>query len=126
MLPAMRQLPEVSTHASLALRVGEVSAGSGKGQHTTTTVSLLPLPWGGYLVDTPGIREFGLWNMKEDDLAVWYRDLARYIDDCRFNDCLHEKEPSCAVIAAVERGEVERWRYESYLRILESMRQVDD
>ena len=106
---------------SLALRVGDVSERSGKGQHTTTTVSLLPLPWGGYLVDTPGIREFGLWNMNEDDMAVWFRDLAPFIDDCKFNDCRHVTEPECAVKEAVERGEIVRWRYESYLRILESM-----
>jgi len=107
---------------SLALRVGEVRERSGKGQHTTTTVSLLPLPWGGYLVDTPGIREFGLWQMEEHDLAIWFRDLAPYVDRCRFNDCLHRQEPECAVVAAVERGEVGRDRYESYLRILESLR----
>ncbi|MEM8885301.1 MAG: ribosome small subunit-dependent GTPase A [Planctomycetota bacterium] len=107
---------------SLALRVGDVRAATGKGQHTTTTVSLLPLPWGGYLVDTPGVREFGLWNMKEEDLAIWFRDMAPFVDDCRFNDCLHEGEPDCAVVAAVERGEIAPERYESYLRLLESMR----
>jgi ribosome biogenesis GTPase len=106
---------------SLALRVGDVRERSGKGQHTTTTVSLLPLPWGGYLVDTPGIREFGLWNMQEHDLAIWFRDLAPYVDRCRFNDCRHEHEPGCAVIEAVERGAIRRERYESYLRILASM-----
>jgi len=107
---------------SLALRVGDVRERSGKGQHTTTTVSLLPLPWGGYLVDTPGIREFGLWNMQEHDLAIWFRDLAPYVDRCRFNDCRHEHEPGCAVIEAVERSAIRRERYESYLRILASMR----
>ncbi|MHC4408729.1 MAG: ribosome small subunit-dependent GTPase A [Planctomycetota bacterium] len=107
---------------SLALRVGEVRERSGKGQHTTTTVSLLPLPWGGYLVDTPGIREFGLWNIRLDDIAIWFRDLAPFADSCRFNDCLHEREPGCAVHAALDRGEIQSWRYDSYLRILESMR----
>jgi len=108
---------------SLALRVGEVRERSGKGQHTTTTVSLLPLPWGGYLVDTPGIREFGLWNIRLDDIAIWFRDLAPFADSCRFNDCLHEREPGCAVHAALDRGEIQSWRYDSYLRILESMRE---
>ena len=106
---------------ALQLRVGEVSQGSGKGQHTTTTVSLLPLHWGGYLVDTPGIREFGLWSMEPRELGHWFRDLARFLHDCRFNDCLHRNEPDCAVKAAVERGEIEAWRYESYLRILDSL-----
>lgn len=108
---------------SLALRVGDVHERSGKGLHTTTTVSLLRLPWGGYLVDTPGIREFGLWNMKEDDLAIWFRDLAPYVDRCRFNDCRHEHEPGCAVLEAVERGEISPGRYESYRRILSSLRE---
>ena len=84
--------------------------------------ALLPLPWGGYLVDTPGIREFGLWNIRLDDIAIWFRDLAPFADSCRFNDCLHEREPGCAVHAALDRGEIQSWRYDSYLRILESMR----
>jgi len=106
---------------SLSLRVGEVHERAGTGRHTTTTVSLLKLPWGGYLVDTPGVREFGLWNMRPDHLAVWFRDLAPFVDACRFNDCLHGSEPGCAVVAAVERGEVSRQRFGSYRRILESL-----
>jgi len=110
---------------SLELRIGAVSEGTGRGQHTTTSVSLLPLPWGGYLVDTPGIREFGLWEMEERDIGHWFRDFEPLVHDCKFNDCLHENEPQCAVKAAVERGEVPRWRYDSYLRILESLRNPD-
>jgi ribosome biogenesis GTPase len=110
---------------SLALRVGDISEASGKGRHTTTAVSLLPLPWGGYLVDTPGIREFGLWKMKREDLAVWFRELAPHIDECRFNDCLHRAEPQCAVKAALGQGEIVDWRYDSYLRILESLESPD-
>jgi ribosome biogenesis GTPase len=107
---------------ALKLRVGDVSDGTGRGQHTTTSVSLLPLPWGGYLVDTPGIREFGLRDMEERDIGHWFRDLEPFLHQCRFNDCVHEKEPDCAVKAAVEHGEILPWRYESYLRILESIR----
>jgi ribosome biogenesis GTPase len=59
--------------------------------------------------------------MKADDLAIWFRDLAPYVDRCRFNDCLHRNEPDCAVVAAVERGEIDRGHYESYRRILESL-----
>jgi len=110
---------------SLELRIGAVSEGTGRGQHTTTTVSLLPLPWGGYLVDTPGIREFGLWEMEERDIGHWFRDIEPLVHDCKFNDCLHENEPHCAVKAAVERGDLPAWRYESYLRILESLRNPD-
>jgi ribosome biogenesis GTPase len=110
--------------ASLDLRTGDVHAGSGQGAHTTTTVSLLRLPWadGGYLVDTPGIREFGLWRMEPSEVGHWFRDLARHLDACRFNDCVHETEPGCAVKAAVETGDIATWRYESYRRILASVR----
>jgi ribosome biogenesis GTPase len=107
---------------SLELRTGEVHEATGKGMHTTTTVSLLRLPWGGYLVDTPGIREFGLWKIEPADLGIWFREIAARTDACRFNDCVHEAEPGCAVKAAVEAGEIARWRYESYLSILESLR----
>jgi len=110
---------------TLALRIGPVSEGSGQGRHTTTTVSLIPLPWGGYVVDTPGIREFGLWDMEERDIGHWFRDIEPLVHDCKFNDCLHENEPHCAVKAAVERGDLPAARYESYLRILESIRNPD-
>jgi len=107
---------------SLRLRIGAVQEQSGKGTHTTTTVSLLRLPWGGYLVDTPGIREFGLWRMELVDVALWFREMAERADSCRFNDCLHEAEPQCAVRAAVEAGDITAWRYESYRAILQSLR----
>jgi ribosome biogenesis GTPase len=109
---------------SLDLRTADVHAPSGQGAHTTTTVSLLRLPWGdgGYLVDTPGIREFGLWRMEPSEVGHWFRDLARHLGACRFNDCLHETEPGCAVKAALEGGQIAAWRYESYLRILQSVR----
>ena len=99
---------------------------SGTGVHTTTTISLLRLPWGGYLVDTPGIREFGLWNMETADLDVWFRELAEHADNCRFNDCHHETEPDCAIKAALEEGKIVPWRYESYLRILKTLREAED
>jgi ribosome biogenesis GTPase len=106
---------------SLRLRTAEVHAATRKGVHTTTTVSLLRLPWGGYLVDTPGIREFGLWNMEPSDLGVWFREFAKQLDQCRFNDCLHDTEPGCAVKAAVRSGTIPQWRHDSYLRILRSI-----
>jgi len=105
---------------SLRLRTGEVRD-SGVGAHTTTTVSLLRLPWGGYLVDTPGIREFGLFRMEPRDLGHWFREFAARLPECRFNDCLHRREPGCAIKAAVGEGAIAKWRYESYLRILEGL-----
>jgi ribosome biogenesis GTPase len=109
---------------SLALRVGPVHAATGLGTHTTTTVSLLRLPWGGYLVDTPGIREFGLWDMEPREAGRWYREIAAHAAGCRFNDCLHDREPGCAVKAAATLGEVAAFRYESYLRLLASLREA--
>jgi len=109
--------------ASLQLRTGDVQDASGKGMHTTTTVSLLPLPWGGYLVDTPGIREFALWDVEPADLGIWFREIADRADGCRFNDCLHENEPGCAVRAALDAGAIPPERYDSYRRILDSLRE---
>ncbi|MEE8107103.1 MAG: ribosome small subunit-dependent GTPase A [Planctomycetota bacterium] len=106
----------------LSLRIGDVHGSTGRGMHTTTTVSLLRLPWGGYLVDTPGIREFGLWNLDPPDVRFYFREMAPVLRPCRFNDCLHENEPGCAVKPAVESGEIVGWRYESYLKILETLR----
>ena len=109
-------------HPKLKLRTGDVHDQTGKGMHTTTTVSLLRLPWGGYVVDTPGIREFGLWDLEPRDITFCFREMADRVQSCRFNDCGHEHEPGCAVKAAVDSGEIMRWRYESYLKILETLR----
>ncbi len=108
---------------ALSLRTGAVHEGTGQGTHTTTTIALLRLPWGGYLVDTPGIREFGLWDVEERELGSGFREIGARANDCRFNDCLHQKEPSCAVKAAVENGAINPVRYESYLRILQTLRE---
>ncbi len=109
-------------HPDLKLRTGDVDERTGKGLHTTSTVSLLRLPWGGYIVDTPGIREFGLWDLEPRDITFCFREMADKMQSCRFNDCLHEREPGCAVKAAVDAGEITPWRYESYLKILETLR----
>ena len=108
---------------SLELKTGEVHAGTGLGTHTTSAVSLLHLPWGGYLVDTPGIREFGLWRTDPAEVRFRFREIAARQGDCRFNDCLHKKEPDCAVKQAVQDGDIAAWRYDSYLRILASLQE---
>lgn len=110
---------------ALRLRTGTVHASTGLGVHTTTTVSLLRLPWGGYLVDMPGIREFGLCGMDPRDLGQWYPEIAACAKGCRFGDCLHDREPGCAVKAAVAEGTVVPWRYESYVRLLGSLREAE-
>jgi ribosome biogenesis GTPase len=102
----------------LHLRVGEVSGRKHEGRHTTTQVSLHPLAAGGFVVDTPGIREFGLSGLRKGDLAGFYPELAALKGRCRFEDCSHTREPGCAVKLAVRQGQLPALRYDSYLKIL--------
>ena len=104
----------------LGLKVGEVNPVSGRGTHTTTAAVMFTLASGGAVVDTPGIREFGLYNVPRRELTWLFRDLALVAPRCKFKDCLHLTEPGCAVAAAVASGEVAAWRYDSYLRLLET------
>ena len=105
----------------LELAVGNVSARTGKGTHTTSHFELHRLDRGGYLGDTPGVREFGIWGVSKERLASFFRDFAPFRSSCRFASCTHSHEPDCAVKVAVERGEVFPQRYESYLRILDTV-----
>jgi ribosome biogenesis GTPase len=102
----------------LNLRTGEVSATLRKGRHITVVGALHPLPWGGYVADTPGLRELAPWNVPSAELADCFPELRPYLDRCRFPNCRHRSEQGCAVRAAVDRGEVDPRRYDSYLRIL--------
>jgi ribosome biogenesis GTPase len=104
----------------LDLKVGSLAA-TRKGRHTTTWVSLLPLSFGGYVVDTPGVREFSVWDLHPLDVAMFFEEIFERLKDCRLPDCTHTHEPGCAVKAAVEAGRIERARYESYCRLLQSI-----
>ena len=101
------------------LRVGEISESVNKGRHTTVGARLLPLPaeGGGYVADTPGLREVGLWGIAATDVAACFREFRPFLDDCRFQDCAHDREPACAVLAAVERGDISPERHASYLKL---------
>ena len=100
----------------LRLRVGQVSEyHGGEGQHTTTVTTLYPLDTGGFIADTPGIRGFGLWDMEPAELDYHFLDFRPFLGQCRFSDCTHHNEPKCAIVAAVERGEIARSRYDSFL-----------
>lgn len=99
---------------SLALRVATVSQETQKGRHTTTTARLFPLACGGYVVDTPGIRQFELWDVVPEEVAAFYRDLRPYVSHCRFPDCTHTHEVDCAVKDAVADNRIDQRRYESY------------
>jgi ribosome biogenesis GTPase len=101
----------------LDLRVREVSAENQKGKHTTTTALLIPLKSGGFLVDTPGIRQFQLWDVIPEEVAGYFRDLRPYVNNCRFDDCTHFHEVDCAVKDAVADGRLDARRYESYCQI---------
>jgi ribosome biogenesis GTPase len=101
----------------LALRVQSVSEESQKGRHTTTTAELLPLSIGGFIVDTPGIRQFQLWDVIPEEVASFFRDLRPYVSKCRFPDCTHTHEDHCAVKDAVADGWIDTRRYESYVQI---------
>lgn len=101
----------------LALRVGEVSEENQKGKHTTTVARLIPLALGGYVVDTPGIRQFQLWDVIPEEVAGYYRDLRPYASLCRFPNCTHTHESHCAVKDAVADGRLDVRRYESYCHL---------
>lgn len=102
-------------------RVGEMSEATGKGRHTTTTARLYHLPESGDLIDSPGIREFGLWNVTPAQLARGFPEFADLQPHCRFRDCRHRNEPGCAVLDALREGRISPARHDSYLRILASL-----
>lgn len=110
----------------LDVETGEVSDSTRKGTHTTTHAELHALSFGGYVVDTPGIREFGLRDVHPKDLAHFLPDLAPYVNTCKFPDCTHDHEPGCAIKDAVEQGHVHPARYESYLHILQSLQDAEE
>ena len=102
----------------LQLRVGNVDERIHKGQHTTTEVSLLPLHFGGFVADTPGIRTLGLFEIDDEQgLDIYFPEMRPYIPECKFAACTHQHEPGCAVKNAVEDGEIHELRYDSYSRI---------
>ena len=101
----------------LGLKVREVSQSTEKGRHTTHVRQLYPLDGGGYLADLPGLRTLALWDVEPEELDGYFREIAPLVSECQFNDCTHQNEPGCAVIAAVEQGAVRPERYESYLRL---------
>ena len=103
------------------IRTKDISGWSGKGQHTTTFAEMYDLPFGGRLIDTPGMKEFGLVNIEKPELSGYFPEMRRRMNDCQFNNCLHVNEPDCAVKEAVRNGEIHEDRYVSYYNILESI-----
>lgn len=106
----------------LGLRVGAVSEKSRRGRNTTVSAVMIPLARGGFLVDTPGFSDVGLWGVDPRELASCFPEMRPFIGTCRFNDCLHQHEPGCKVLEAVERGEILPDRLKSYQLLLEEVR----
>lgn len=105
----------------LDLRVGDISASVNKGRHTTVGALLHPLPSGGFVVDTPGLREIGMWGMTAEHLDAHFPEFRPFLGQCRFADCAHIAEPECAVRGAVARDEVSAARYASYAKLLDEL-----
>jgi len=106
-------------HPELGLRTQEISPSVGKGRHTTVGAKLIPLPGDpdGFLVDTPGLREVGMWGLPSGSLDQCFPEFKPFLGECRFQDCQHHQEPGCAVREALARGAVKPSRYESYLKL---------
>ena len=104
---------------SLDPKVGKISAAHLQGKHTTSLYEMYPLTSGGYVIDTPGLRGFGLYGLEKEEISKYFPEMLRVADHCRFIPCTHTHEPDCAVKAALEAGEIAPERYNSYLGMLE-------
>jgi len=105
----------------LDLRTKEVSGWSGKGQHTTTFAEMFDTPAGGRIIDTPGVKEFGIIDVEKEELSHYFPEMRKLLTECRFNNCLHINEPGCAVKRAVMEGTIAEDRYISYVTILDTI-----
>ncbi len=101
------------------LKTAEISAAHKTGMHTTTFSEMLPIPNGGYVIDTPGIKGFGTFDIESDELGSYFKEIFEYSKECRFNNCTHTHEPGCAVLEAVKEHRIAESRYTSYLSMLE-------
>lgn len=103
----------------LSLRTAEISEAHNTGMHTTTFSEMLPLPYGGWAIDTPGIKGFGTFDMEPEEICGYFKEIFKFSKDCRFRNCTHTHEPGCAVRKAVEEHYISESRYNSYLSMLE-------
>ncbi len=109
--------------ANSQIKTQDVSGWSGKGLHTTTFAEMYDLAGSGKIIDTPGMREFGLVDVKKDELSGYFPEMRARLNDCQFNNCQHINEPGCAIKQAIIDGEIDEDRYVSYYNILESLRE---
>jgi ribosome biogenesis GTPase len=101
----------------LGLTIQKVSRATGKGKHTTVASELFPLEGGGYVADTPGLKALALWDIEPEELDGYFPEIRPFVAQCQFSDCTHSHEPGCAVVKAVENGEIHPQRFDSYLRL---------
>ena len=106
-------------YPNLNLRTSEISDAYNTGKHTTTFSEMYEVEDGGYIIDTPGIKGFGTFNMQKEEIGHYFREIFHFSSECRFNNCTHTHEPHCAVLEAVERHDISESRYNSYLSMLE-------
>lgn len=104
---------------NLNVRVGEISDVHEKGKHTTTFSQMFPLSFGGYIIDSPGIKEFGLYDMEKETLAQRFPEMRNLMHECKFSNCTHLHEPHCAIKDAVENNVIADWRYNDYCSMME-------
>ena len=104
--------------SDLNLKIKEISSQHKQGQHTTTFAEMFPLPFGGYIIDTPGIKGFGVVDFEQNEVGDFFREFFALKHQCKFNNCLHVNEPNCAIKEAIEKDEIAPSRYKSYLQIL--------
>ena len=103
---------------NLNVRIGEISDVHEKGKHTTTFAEMHHLDFGAWIVDTPGIKEFALYDLEKETLAQRFPEMRELMSECRFNNCTHMHEPGCAVKQALENGDIADWRYINYVRMM--------
>ena len=108
-------------YPQLNLKIGEISNFSSKGTHTTVTSKMIKVEKETYLIDTPGVREIEPYGIRKSDLGHYFVEFAEYINNCKFNTCTHEHEPGCAVLESVKEGLISKQRYNSYLKMLETI-----
>jgi len=108
-----------AVYPGFRLKVGSLSESTGKGRHTTSMAELMPLPYGGFVVDTPGLKEFGVWEISTEELEAAFPEITGRAEECRFPNCTHQHEPECAIREAVESGEITGGRLKSFQKILE-------
>lgn len=111
----------INAITGLNLRIGSIVDKTQKGAHTTSATHLLPLEFGGWCIDTPGIKSFGIWDLKKDEISQYFSEISQIGHTCKFPNCDHIHEEECAVRVAVEEGKISPLRYESYLNLLQSV-----